>query len=358
METTTLQPRTNREQTANHVTPQHIMQIGMGFWASKTLLAAIRFNLFSILADRALSARAIQKKLGLHDRGLYDFLDTLVALGFLNRQGIYETAEYSNTAETDFFLDKKKPAYLGGILEMSNNRLYKYWGDLEEGLITGKPQNEIKYASSESGNQFHEFYKDPANLREFLNAMTGVQLGAFMSFAKQFDFSRYHSLTDAGGSIGALCVQVAANNPHMSCTIFDLPSVKPLAEDYVKQHNLSDRVDVVPGDFFIDPIPQSDVIVMGNVLHDWTEEEKLQLIKKAYDSLPQGGAFVCIENIIDNDRSKNAFGLMMSLNMLIETKGGFDFTFNDFDMWAHQTGFTSTEWLPLTGPTSAAIAYK
>jgi O-methyltransferase/methyltransferase family protein len=358
METTTLQPKTNGSQTANQARPEHIMKVGIGFWASKTLLAAIRFNLFTILADGPLSGETIQKKLDLHDRGLYDFLDTLVALGFLDRQGIYEAAVYSNTAETDFFLDKKKPAYLGGILEMSNNRLYKYWGDLEEGLITGKPQNELKYTSSESGNQFDQFYKDPANLRDFLNAMTGVQLGAFMSFAKQFDFSRYHSLTDAGGAIGALCVQVAANNPHMSCTVFDLPSVKPLAEDYVNQRNLSDRVNVVSGDFFIDPIPQSDVIVMGNILHDWSEEEKLHLLKQAYDSLPQGGAFVCIENIIDNDRSKNAFGLMMSLNMLIETKGGFDFTFNDFDGWAHQTGFHSTEWLPLAGPTSAAIAYK
>jgi O-methyltransferase domain/Dimerisation domain len=358
MERTTLQPKANGQQIANDVTPEHIMQIGMGFWASKTLLAAIRFNLFSLLANGPLSGRIIQKMVGLHDRGLYDFLDTLVALGFLNRQGICEGAEYSNTAETDFFLDKKKPAYLGGILEMSNNRLYKYWGDLEEGLITGKPQNELKYITTKSGNQFDEFYKDPAKLLEFLNAMTGVQLGAFMSFAKQFDFSQYHSLTDAGGAIGALCVQVAVNNPHMSCTVFDLPSVKPLAEEYVKQHNLSNQVDIVPGDFFIDPIPQSDVIVMGNILHDWTEKEKLQLIKKAYDSLPQGGAFVCIENIIDNDRRKNAFGLMMSLNMLIETQGGFDFTFNDFDSWAHQTGFTSTEWLPLAGPTSAAIAYK
>jgi hypothetical protein len=358
METTTVQPQTSARQTTNHVTPEHIMKIGMGFWASKTLLAAIQFNLFSILADGPLPGTAIQKKLGLHDRGLYDFLDTLVALGFLHRHGLNGTSGYSNTAETDFFLDKKKPTYLGGILEMSNNRLYKYWGDLEEALITGKPQNEIKYASSESGNQFDEFYKDPARLREFLNAMTGVQLGAFMSFAKQFDFSNYHTLTDAGGCIGALCVQVAANNPHMSCTVFDLPSVKPLAEEYVKQHDLWDRVDVVSGDFFSEAIPQSDVIVMGNVLHDWNEEEKLQLIKKAYDSLPKGGAFVCIENVIDNDRSKNTFGLMMSLNMLIETKGGFDFTFNDFDTWAHQVGFTSTEWLPLAGPTSAAIAYK
>lgn len=358
METTTLQSKTNGKQTAPHLSPEHIMQIGMGFWASKTLLAAIRFHLFTILAAGPLSGTAIQKKLGLHDRGLYDFLDTLVALGFLQREGINETSVYSNTVETDFFLDKNKPAYLGGILEMCNSRLYKFWGDLEEGLITGKPQNELKHAAAGSGNQFDEFYKDPASLLEFLNAMTGVQLGAFMSFAKQFDFSRYHTLTDVGGAIGALCVQVAANNPNISCTVFDLPSVKPLAEDFVKQHKLSDRINVVAGDFFTDVLPKSDVVVMGNILHDWNEKEKLQLFKQAYNALPKGGAFVCIENIIDNDRRKNAFGLMMSLNMLVETKGGFDFTFNDFDSWAHQTGFTSTEWLPLAGPTSAAIAYK
>jgi hypothetical protein len=358
METTTLQPKTNGKQTAPHLTPEHIMQIGMGFWASKTLLAAIKFDLFTILAGGKLTGGEIKNKIGLHARSLYDFLDTLVALGFLQREGLYETAEYSNTPETDFFLDKNKPAYIGGILEMGNNRLYRYWGDLEEALTTGQPQNEIKYATSDTGNPFDELYKDPAKLREFLNAMTGVQMGAFMSFARQFDFSNYKTLTDAGGSIGALSMQVALNQPHMHCTSLDLAPVKPLAEDFISRHNLSDRVDVKAGDFFKEALPKSDVIVMGNILHDWDEKEKLQLMKQAYDALPEGGAFVCIESIIDNERSKNAFGLMMSLNMLVETKGGFDFTFNDFDGWAHETGFKTTEWLPLAGPTSAAIAYK
>jgi hypothetical protein len=358
METTTLQSKTNGKQTTPHISPEHIMQIGMGFWASKTLLAAIRFNLFTLLANAPLSGEAIQKKLGLDHRGLYDFLDTLVALGFLQREGIYHTSFYGNTPETAFFLDKNKPAYLGGILEMANNRLYKYWGDLEEGLTNGLPQNEIKYSATESENQFDKIYSTPESLREFLNAMTGIQLGAFMSFAKQFDFSNYKTLTDAGGALGALCAQVAINNPGMHCTVFDLPAVKPLAEEYISNLKLSDRVDVKSGDFFKDALPKSDVIVMGNILHDWDEKEKLQLFKQAYQALPEGGAFVCIEAIIDNERKKNAFGLMMSLNMLIETKGGFDFTFNNFDAWAHETGFKTTEWLPLAGPTSAAIAYK
>lgn len=358
METATLQPKTKGKQTVSPLTPEHIMQIGMGFWASKTLLAAVKFNLFSILSGNPLSGQAIQKKLGLHDRSLYDFLDTLVALGFLLREGIYESSVYSNTAETDFFLDRNKPAYLGGILEMANNRLYRYWGDLEEALTTGEAQNEIKLATSGSENQFDKIYSDPESLREFLNAMSGIQLGAFINFAKQFDFSNYKTLTDAGGATGALCAQVALNQPHMHCTVFDLPAVKPVAQEYIAKLNLSERVDVKAGDFFKDALPKSDVIVMGNILHDWNEKEKLELFKQAYDALPKGGAFVCIESIIDNERKKNAFGLMMSLNMLIETEGGFDFTFHDFDNWAHQSGFKTTESFPLAGPTSAAVAFK
>ena len=358
MQTTTLQPRSNGKQTAPHLSPEHIMKIGMGFWASKTLLAAIEFKLFTILAEGALSAGDIKAKTGLHERSLVDFLDTLVALGFLEREGLYDVAVYSNTPETDFFLDRKKPAYIGGILEMGNHRLYKYWGDLEEALTTGLPQNEIKYAVPGSGNQFDKIYSNPESLKNFLNAMTGIQMGAFMSFARQFDFSRYHSLTDAGGALGALSIQVALNQPHMSCTSFDLAPVRPLAEEFISSHHLSDRVKTQVGDFFKDPLPKSDVIVMGNILHDWTEKEKLQLIKNAYDALPEGGAFVCIESIIDNDRRKNAFGLMMSLNMLVETEGGFDFTFSDFDRWVQEAGFTKTTSLPLAGPTSAAIAYK
>lgn len=357
METNTFQQATNGTQPATQPSPDKIMQVGMGFWASKTLLTAVHFNLFTILAVRPLSGNEIKQKLGLNERGLYDFLDTLVALGFLQRNGIYEASEYSNTPEVDFFLDKNKPAYLGGILEMANTRLYKFWNNLEECLITGMPQNELLHSNG-AGNQFDELYKDPSRLREFLNAMTGVQLGAFMNFARHFDFSRYHTLTDAGGCIGALCVQVAANNPNMHCTIFDLPAVKPIAEEYVQQHKLTDRVNVIAGNFFNEPIPKSDVIVMGNILHDWNKTEKIQLMKNAFQSLPEGGAFVCIENIIDNNRNKNAFGLLMSLNMQIETSGGFDFTFNDFEEWAHQTGFSSTEWIPLEGPTSAAVAYK
>ena len=337
--------------------PENIMKIGSGFWASKILLTAVNFYVFTKIAEKkSMSAAELKNELGLQctDRNVYDFLDTLTGFGFLNRDGILESAMYSNSIDTDIFLDKNKPTYIGGILEMMNNRLYQFWGNLDEGLITGLPQNEAK-----TGEDFFGLiYQDPIKLKAFVNAMSGIQMGNFMTFAQSFDFSKYKTLTDVGGSAGLLSLMVAKHQPHMSCITFDLPPIKAIANTTIQQFQFGDRVKAESGDFFANAFPEGDVIVMGNILHDWNEENKLTLMKKAYEALPGGGAFVAIENIIDDERKQNVFGMMMSLNMLIETGEGFDYTFSDFNNWAKTVGFTSTSLLPLTGPSSAAIAYK
>ena len=338
-----------------HVSPEHIMQLGMGFWASKILLTAVNLGIFTELTLCPLTAEEIRSRKGLHKRGLYDFLDSLVALGFLKREGLNEEAYYSNTDESDLFLDKRKPSYIGGMLEMANNRLFKYWNSLEEGLKTGSPQNEIKETGA---SLFEVLYMDPARLKEFAFAMQGVQMGAFMALAKQFDFSGYRSLCDIGGATGALSIQVALENPTLKCVTADLPPLHPIVSENISDFHLKDRVIAINIDFLKDEFPRADVITMGNILHDWDLDTKKMLIGKAYDALPEGGALIVIENIIDNERNTNAFGLMMSLNMLIETEGGFDFTTADFSSWAEEAGFSRTELLPLAGPTSAVIAYK
>ena len=339
-----------------HLSPEHILQVGMSYWGSKTLLTAVNLRLFTVIGEKSITAAEIKEKLGLHERSCLDFLDALTALGFLERIGLGYDAMYSNTPETGFFLNRNKISYLGGILEMSNNRLYSFWSNLEEGLKTGLPQNELK--NSNSKNQFYDFYSNLSSLTEFQQAMSGLQMGAFISLINQFDFSKYNTFCDIGGGNAALCIQVALNNPGLSCINFELPAVEDIAKSAIDHFNLSSRIKFVSGDFFTDEFPKSDLIAMGNILHDWSEKEKLFLIQKAYDALPEGGAFICIENIIDNNRNKNAFGLLMSLNMLIETRNGFDYTFNDFDRWVYQIGFKKTDWMNLTGPTSAAIAFK
>ena len=336
-------------------TPARILEVGTAFWPSKVLLTAVEFGLFTRLGDGAMTGAELQEALGLHERGTYDFLDTLVALGFLVREGDGPDGRYRNTTETALFLDKAKPSYVGGILEMFNARLFGYWNGLGEALRTGAPQNEIKDTGAP---MFEALYKDPESLEGFLNAMAGISGGNFRALAEAFDFGRYETLCDVGGATGQLSILVAERHPHLRCTTFDLPPVAPIAQQHVEAAGLADRIAVASGDFFEDDLPRADVITMGMILHDWNLEKKKALIRKAYDALPEGGAFVVIENLIDDARRENAFGLMMSLNMLIEFGDAFDFTFADFRGWCEEAGFSRFEKLPLTGPASAGVAYK
>ena len=338
-----------------HVDASRIMQVGMGFWASKTLLTAVNLELFTHLAGGPLSGQDIRQRLNLHDRGLYDFLDALVALGFLKRTGLKETALYSNTCETGLFLDKNKLSYMGSILEMSNNRLYPFWQHLEEGLKTGLPQNELKKSDKPI---FEAIYADEDKTRAFIKAMGAIQMESFMALATQFDFGRYRSHCDIGGSGGHLSVQIAMNHAHMNCISYDLDCVTPIAEEYIDHMGMRDRVTARAGDFMKEDLPSVEVMTMANVLHDWGLQDKTLLIRKAYDALSPGGSLVVMENIIDDSRNENVFGLLMSLNMLIETREGFDFSPADFEGWATEIGFREITTLPLKGPSSALIAVK
>ena len=151
---------------------------------------------------------------------------------------------------------------------------------------------------------------------------------------------------------------VAAASPHMRCISFDLPKVLPIATRKIEEAGLTDRVTAVSGDFFADPLPNADVITMGMILHDWNLEKKKALIRKAYKALPHGGAFVVIESLIDDARRENAFGLLMSLNMLIEFGDASDYSGSDFSHWCREAGFRDFKIIPLIGPSSAAVAYK
>ena len=331
--------------------PERILQTGLAFWSAKALLSAIEMGLFTELAHGAESFESLSGRLGLHPRSARDFLDALVALGFLERDG----DRYVNTAETDLFLDQAKPSYIGGILEMANHRLYPFWGQLTEALRTGQPQSEIK-----GGNPgvFETLYADPARLKEFLASMTGISRGANITIAQKFPWQNYHTFVDVGTAQGDLAAQIAKANPHLNGLGFDLPEVAPVFDAYVAGLGLDDRVAFVPGDFFKQDLPKADVVLMGHILHDWDLPTKTMLIDKAYAALPPGGAFVVYDAIIDDDRRENAFGLLMSLNMLIETPGGFDYTGTDCATWMQKAGFSQIRVEPLVGPDSMVIGIK
>jgi len=333
-----------------NLTPERILQTGMAFWASKTLLSAVELEVFTVLARQPADLAALQSWIALHPRSSRDFFDALVALGFLERRdGLYQ-----NTPESDLFLDKAKPSYIGGILEMANSRLYPFWANLTTGLRTGDPQNEIKAGE----DLFAALYAEPARLREFLRAMSGVSRGANNAIARQFSWSKYTSCADIGTAQGDLVTQIALAQPHLRGIGFDLPEVGPIFRDYIAENGLTNRVSFQDGDFFNGALPQADVLLFGHILHDWDLETKRMLLRKAWEALPSGGAVIVYDSIIDDDRSQNAFGLMMSLNMLIETRGGFDYTGADCIGWMREAGFKDCRVEHLVGPDSMVIGIK
>ena len=318
---------------AEPVTPDAIMQLGLAFWGSKALLSAVEMRLFAVLSepDRSMPSE-LRERLGLHPRGARDFFDALVALGMLERND----GRYSNTPATELFLDPAKPSYMGGILEMANARLYPFWGSLTEGLRTGKPQSEAKTG----GDFFATVYADPERLAQVRRRDERAQRRAGrgdrgpvpVARLRQRDRHRLRRGRCPGRDRARARARLTGGG-------FDLPPIEPLFDAHVARSGLADRLHFTAGDFFADPLPSADVLIMGHILHDWDLDQKRLLLQKAYAALPEGGALIVYDAIIDDDRRENAFGLLMSLNMLIEGPYGFDYTGADCRAWMADAGF-------------------
>lgn len=334
-----------------HMSPERILETGFGFWPAKVLLTAVELGVFTELDEGPKTAAELREALDLHSRSVRDFLDALVALGFLHRDG----EAYANTAEAGQFLVRGSPAYIGGLLEMANARLYPFWGDLTEGLRTGEPQNELKRGGEDF---FARLYEDPERLRDFVRAMTGLSYGAHRAIAEKFPWTEYGTLADIGTAEGGLPAEVAKSHPHVTGLGCDLPPVEPHFRGHLKRQGVLDRFAFHPLDFWQEELPAADVLAFGHILHDWSTAGKLELLAKAHRALHDGGAILVYESVIDNERQRNHFGLLMSLNMLIETREGFDYTGAECEAWMRQVGFRGTRTEHLAGPDSMVVGFK
>ncbi len=263
-------------------------------------------------------------------------------------------ARYCNSAQATLFLDRAKPSYIGGMLEMANDRLYPFWGNLTQALRTGQPQNESQHGQ----DLFALLYADPDRLRLFLGGMTGLSIPIARAIAASFAWDKARSFVDVGCAQGACAAEIASAHPHLHGTGFDMAPVRPVFEEYVQRAGLAGRLRFQGGDFFADPLPQADVLIMGHILHDWDLPRKHELLRKAFAALPSGGSLLVYEALIDDARRENTLGLLTSLNMLIETPGGFDFSGADCSGWMREAGFRETRVVPLTGMHAMVVATK
>ncbi|MGH3899641.1 MAG: methyltransferase [Pseudonocardiaceae bacterium] len=332
-------------------TPAAIMQLGMAFWGSKTLLSAVELGVFSELAGAGgLDGEALRERLGLHPRGATDFFDALVALDMLKR----EDGRYTNTPATELFLDRAKPSYIGSMLEMANARIYGIWGFLTEGLRTGRKQNEVKGFE----DFFEEFYADPVRMSQFARAMTAISADTAQAIAAKFSWQDYRSVIDIGCAEGAALVQIVLAHEHITGSGFDLPAIGPIFDAYIAKFGLGERLSFTAGNFFTDPLPQADVLVMGHILHGGDIDEKRLLLQQAYDALAKDGALIVYDSIIDDERRSNVFGLLSSLHMLIDSPGGFEYTGADCRAWMQETGFRESYVEHLVGHKSMVVGIK
>jgi SAM-dependent methyltransferase len=332
------------------VRPDRIIAIGHGFKAAKALLSAVELGLFTALADERVEAGTLRQRLGLDPRGACDFFDALVALGFLVRD---ETGRYANARAAALYLDRKQPTYIGGELEFANARQFGPWAQLTEALRSGRPQS-----GARAEGDYMAYYSDADTTDNVIKGMTGGTVLAARALVQKFPWRDYQTIVDIGTAQGCLPVQIAAAHPHLVGGGFDLPPLRPYFEAYVHEHGLADRLTFMPGDFFRDPLPPSDVIVMGRVLHNWDLATKKMLLAKAYEALRPGGALVIYERLIDNERRVNASGLLASLNMLVMTAGGLDFSGADCTAWMSEAGFSDMLVEPLTGELSMVSGSK
>lgn len=328
---------------------QRIITSAYGFRQAKVLLSAVELGLFDALVDGPLPLETLRQRVGLHRRGVRDFVDALVVLGLLDRD---QQGRYANTVAATQCLVKGSPDYVGGLLRHLNDREYPYWSRLTQALRSGKAQ----FCRTEG--HYNDLYSNPVDAESFAAAMSGASRLAAQALATQFPWRNYHTLIDVGSAEGCLPVAIAVAHPHITGGGFDLPAVARTFERYVAENGLSGRLRFHPGDFLKDPLPAADVLVMGRVLHNWDLTTKRLLLGKAHTALPAGGALIVYERLIDDDRRTSATGMLSSLNMLIMTEGGFDFSGADCVDWLQDAGFREVRVERLTYDQSMVVGFK
>ena len=330
------------------MSPDYIIETAFAFRKAKALLSAVELGLFETLAKCPQNAEQLTVQLGLKGRGARDFFDALVALKLLNRDA---DGCYVNAPDCSVYLDPGQPTYIGDLLEYLNARMYQTWGLLTPALLQG-----AQCGPASAG--FVDFYKDQATFDIFLKGMTGGSRLAAQALAKLFPWESYNTVIDIGTAQGCVPVEIARAHPHLTGGGFDLPEMQAAFSTYVRARGLDKRLTFHSGNFFEDPLPSADVLIMGRILHDWDLSQRRLLLDKAYGALPKKGVLIVIESFIDDSRRVFAHCLLASLNMLIQTEGGSEFTARECMTWMREAGFNATNIIPLTGAQAAVIGIR
>lgn len=339
------------------LSPEPVFQMMTGFWVSKALMTAVELDLFTKLAGgKQATVQDLQEMLAMESRPAEVFASALASLGLLQKN---TGGEFSNSPLAEAFLSAKSPAYMGGIIRMFDERLYKGWDHLAWSLANNKPVDAMKGGGVES--MFADAKKNESikAMQKFTHAMHGISVGPAMALAKAFDFTKCKKMLDVGGGSGVYALQVAKEYPQVEATVADLAPVCKVADEYILRYGLAGRVKTLVADFFKDDLPKGyDAVFFSHIIHDYDEDKCVALLKKAYASLSDGGAVIISEWMLNDDKTGPVPSALMGLNMMIETNGGRNYSFAEISSMLAKAGFKRMEKRLLAGPAEIAIGYK
>jgi 8-O-methyltransferase len=328
--------------------PARILDIASGARRARLLFAAADVGVFGALAEAPATTEELRARLGLHPAGAGDLLAGLEALGLLERRD----GRYHNGPAAERYLVPGRPEFLGGFLDFLDRTLHPAWDGLAGSLRTGRPAN----AQAGGGDPYAPVHADPAARTAFFDAMDvlNAPIGAALA---ELDWSGYEHVVDVGGARGNIAAHLVKAHPHLRVTVFDLPDVRPAFEAHIGGLGLADQVTFAGGDFFTDPLPAADAVLFGHVLHNWPQERRRLLAAAAFRAVRPGGAAFVYDPMLDPDRPQLP-NVLASLNMLVWSAGGAEYTFADAAGWFADAGFGTVEHTPLVATTSLLTARK
>ena len=325
----TLQPSTGMQQQSNALSTAPLHRLAIGFWASNTLAAAVELDLFTKLSGRKVNAEDLSRLLRIPARPSDMLLTACTALGLLDKRDSF----YHNSTAAEEFLVKGKPCYFGNYIRMVHRHLYDPWKHLAEAIKTNKPQ-------VWAGETFEEIAGDSEAQRNFSEAMHSLSMFRAKAVFENFDLSPYKHLLDVGGASGAYCIEACGRNPGLRATVFDRESALITARGKIAEVNLCDRIDTCAGDFFIEELPLgSDILLLSHILHDWSPDQNRFIVDKCFAALPQGGLLIVCEVMMNDEKTGPELAALLSLNMLIATESGRNYTWSEYAAWLKAAGF-------------------
>lgn len=325
------------------IDPRPVIDLIYAFRKSKTMFAAVALGVFDRLHEAPAAAGAFPGDRSAMER----LLDGCVALGLLDKDG----DEYRNTPLAEAYLRRSSPQTLAGYILYSNAALYPMWGHLEDAVREGTNRWAPTFGF-DAGALFDHFFNTEPARRDFLLGMHGFGQISSPAVVAAFDLSRFRRLVDLGGATGHLALAAIRRYPQLRAAVFDLPQAVATAAEFT-----GGRVELIAGDFFRDDLPQADLYAAGRILHDWSEDKIRALLAKIHVALPDGGALLIAEALLEDDKTAPVEAAMQSLNMLICTDGR-ERTQAEYAALLREAGFAGVEAKRTGAPLDAILAVK